>query len=153
MNLTMAEQMYGTSERAWDAGDEEAHGLLSKAELAAPAPAISRTDALRRKADGLRAIRLDMGLTAAQAAELAAIESELFAPVVKDRSAADAAFAATWTAEVYAERKARWNAALAQKNAKWFARNGSILQEVLEEAMGFRFAQLKAAGALHKKGA
>lgn len=67
---------------------------------------------------------------------------EKWAAFVAERDAKDAAFAATWTAEVTAERRAAWNA---------LAVKPGFNPRVAEKQLNFTMAELKKAVAMHTK--
>lgn len=114
---------------------------------APPARTEPASEARDRRIRTLIAMRTDSGLTAEQAAELAALEAEHDAAFAAVRQAAADRFAAEWTPEVTIERRAAWNAAL--KDPRYNPSGRNVLVGKLEREIGFGFEDLKAAVKLH----
>lgn len=112
------------------------------------ATSAGKLEALQRKADAMRLAHGDHGAHSPE--EIAAIDAE--AAAIRDQIAAETAarFAAEWTIETTAARRAEWNAAV--KAGTFTGRDGKVRYDLIrtwETPRGWTHESLKAAVAAH----
>lgn len=136
------------SERAWERGDEMEAMRLRRVEMQAAAKEAARyaastegqAHAREVRINALIAMRVDSGLTAEQADELAALESQ----ADQARKTAEAAIWAEWTKDVTIARRAAWNAMAVAACGPTGKGNAAIRAE-LERKAGHTAAALQRA--------
>lgn len=136
-----------TSTAAYWAARDAALAAAVKADAEYAATASGQSEQRDRRIAALRAMRADSGLTPEATAELARLEDL----VAADAARAADAFAAEWTREVTAARRAAWNARVraGEFGAPGSGRVNWTAVRAAEAAQGWTMDDLRRAIQLH----